>query len=119
MLNTIARTPVGALTSYERTLTWCILTLLSAPGHAPPEQLRVATESSVPSASAPSRDCRLTAREREVLGLVALGLTNRQIAARLFLSRRTVEQHLSSIYNRLGVSTRAAATRFALLNNLC
>lgn len=112
MLNTIARTPVGALTSYERTLTWCVLTLLSAPGHAPPE-------SSVRSASAPSRDCRLTAREREVLGLVALGLTNRQIAARLFLSRRTVEQHLSSIYNRLGVSTRAAATRFALLNNLC
>ncbi len=111
MLNTIARTPVGALTSYERTLTWCVLTLLSAPGHALPERPRVATE--------PSRDCRLTAREREVLGLVALGLTNRQIAARLFLSRRTVEQHLSSIYNRLGVSTRAAATRFALLNNLC
>jgi len=119
MLNTIARTPVGALTSYERTLTWCVLTLLSAPGPAPPGRPHVATVPMRSEQRAPSRDCRLTAREREVLGLVALGLTNQQIAARLFLSRRTVEQHLSSIYNRLGVSTRAAATRFALLNNLC
>ncbi len=111
MLNTIARTSAGSLTSYERTLTWCILTLLSAPG----AMLQLPDR----PAPAPSHPCRLTTRETEVLGLVALGLTNQQIAARLFLSRRTVEQHLSSIYNRLGVSTRAAATRFAILNNVC
>ena len=103
--------PVTAFTPYERTLTWCILALLNANGTPSSEQ-------SLPAAP-PSDGRHLTAREIEVLGLVALGLTNAQIAARLFLSRRTIDQHLSSIYNRLGVSSRAAATRFAILNNLC
>jgi DNA-binding CsgD family transcriptional regulator len=60
----------------------------------------------------------LSAREVEVLRLVAQGLTNPQVAERLYLSPRTVEQHLRSIYNKLGVSTRAAATRFAVSNGL-
>ena len=51
----------------------------------------------------------LSAREVEVLRLVASGLTNPQVAAQLFLSRRTVDQHLRSIYSKLGVSSRAAA----------
>jgi DNA-binding CsgD family transcriptional regulator/tetratricopeptide (TPR) repeat protein len=54
----------------------------------------------------------LTAREVEVLRLVAEGLTDAQVAERLFLSTRTVNQHLRTIYNKLGVSSRAAATRF-------
>ena len=60
----------------------------------------------------------LTAREAEVLRLVAEGLTNAQIAARLFLSPRTVKQHLPSIYTKLGVASRAAATAFALDHDL-
>lgn len=60
----------------------------------------------------------LTPREVEVLRLVADGLTDAQVAERLFLSPRTVSQHLRSIYNKLGVSSRAAATRFALENRL-
>jgi ATP/maltotriose-dependent transcriptional regulator MalT len=60
----------------------------------------------------------LTGREVEVLRLVAAGLTNAQIAERLFVSRRTVDQHLRSIYTKLGVSSRAAATRFAVEREL-
>jgi DNA-binding CsgD family transcriptional regulator len=60
----------------------------------------------------------LSAREVDVLRLVAQGLTNPQVAERLFLSPRTVEQHLRSIYNKLGVSTRAAAAAFAVSHNV-
>jgi len=58
----------------------------------------------------------LSARELEVLELVAAGLTNEAIAERLSLSVRTVERHLSNIYAKLRVSGkvgRAAAARFA------
>jgi len=60
----------------------------------------------------------LSAREAEVLQLVAEGLSSAEVADRLVLSPRTVEQHLRSIYNKLGVSSRAAATRFAVLHHL-
>jgi DNA-binding CsgD family transcriptional regulator len=55
----------------------------------------------------------LTARELEVLRLVAAGQTNKSIAAQLVLSERTVERHVSNIFAKLGVSSRAAATAFA------
>jgi LuxR family maltose regulon positive regulatory protein len=51
----------------------------------------------------------LTAREMDVLSLVADGLTNRQIAERLVVSEHTVHRHLANIYAKLGVSSRAAA----------
>jgi DNA-binding NarL/FixJ family response regulator len=51
----------------------------------------------------------LTAREREVIELVAAGKTNREIAERLFLSVRTVDRHVSRILDKLGVGSRAAA----------
>jgi non-specific serine/threonine protein kinase len=56
----------------------------------------------------------LTEREAEVLRLVARGMTNRTIAAELVLSERTVAHHLSNIFRKLGVASRAAATAFAL-----
>ena len=68
--------------------------------------------------STPEHPGGLTSREVEVLGLVAEGLTNAQVAQRLFLSPRTVDTHLSSIYLKLGVSSRAAAMRFALEHGL-
>jgi DNA-binding NarL/FixJ family response regulator len=55
----------------------------------------------------------LTARELEVLRLVAAGQTNKSIAAELVLSERTVERHVSNIFAKLNVSSRAAATAFA------
>ncbi len=60
----------------------------------------------------------LSKREIEVLGLLARGQSNRQIAARLCVSERTVEHHIEHIYNKSGVSTRAGATLFAMQHNL-
>jgi DNA-binding CsgD family transcriptional regulator len=56
----------------------------------------------------------LTAREREVLRLVAAGLTNPEIAATLFIATGTVHKHLDNIYGRFGVGSRAAAVAVAL-----
>jgi DNA-binding NarL/FixJ family response regulator len=52
----------------------------------------------------------LTRRELQVLRLVAAGETNKAIAAELVLSERTVDRHVSNIFAKLGVSSRAAAT---------
>ena len=60
----------------------------------------------------------LTAREVEVLRLVATGRTNRVIAGELFLSEKTVARHLSHIFTKLGVSSRAAATAYAYQHDL-
>jgi ATP/maltotriose-dependent transcriptional regulator MalT len=60
----------------------------------------------------------LSGREVEVLRLVAEGLTNSQIAARLFLSPKTVSSHLVSIFGKLEVTSRASATRFAIEHGL-
>ncbi|EFH82142.1 transcriptional regulator, LuxR family [Ktedonobacter racemifer DSM 44963] len=60
----------------------------------------------------------LTEREVEVLRSLATGLTNAQIAEQLVISPRTVQAHLSSIYNKIGVSSRSAATRYALEHHL-
>ena len=57
-------------------------------------------------------------REVEVLGLVAQGLTDMQIAEALVLSPRTVHAHISSIYNKLNITSRSAATRYAIEHNL-
>ena len=65
-----------------------------------------------------ARPAGLSEREVEVLHLVAEGLTDAQVAERLSLSPRTVSQHLRSIYNKLGVGSRAAATRFAVEHSL-
>jgi predicted ATPase/class 3 adenylate cyclase/DNA-binding CsgD family transcriptional regulator len=60
----------------------------------------------------------LTAREVEVLRLVAQGLTNEQVAKELVISPRTVDTHLTSIYGKIGVSSRSAATRYAMEHHL-
>jgi predicted ATPase/DNA-binding CsgD family transcriptional regulator len=60
----------------------------------------------------------LNAREVEVLRLVTTGLTNAEVAEKLFLSSRTVEWYLGSIYRKLGIHSRAEATRFAAEHHL-
>ena len=75
-----------------------------------------------PAAASPAKTPKypagLTTREVEVLRLVAQGLTNEQVAQRLVISPRTVDTHLTSIYSKLGVSSRSAATRYAMQHHL-
>jgi DNA-binding NarL/FixJ family response regulator len=56
----------------------------------------------------------LTPREIDVLRLVAAGLSNAQVAEKLYLSPRTVNTHLTAIYGKLGLTSRAAAIRYAI-----
>lgn len=63
---------------------------------------------------APGHAAGLSAREVEVLRLVARGLSDAEVAEQLFLARRTVNTHLTSIYTKLDVNNRAAATRWAI-----
>src|SRR5262249_33275802 len=69
-------------------------------------------------AARPGYPAGLTAREVEVLRLVAQGLSDAEVAERLVLSRRTVHAHLASIYHKLGVNTRSDATRAAAAQRL-
>jgi DNA-binding NarL/FixJ family response regulator len=60
----------------------------------------------------------LTARELGVLRLLAAGKTNRAIASELVLAEKTVDRHVSNLYAKLGVSSRAAATAYAYQHRL-
>ena len=60
----------------------------------------------------------LTDREVEVLGLLALGLTTRQVAQRLVISPKTADHHVQHIYTKIGVSTRGGAALFAIEHDL-
>jgi NarL family two-component system response regulator LiaR len=60
----------------------------------------------------------LTEREIEVLQLAGKGITNREIADRLCISHRTVQAHLSHIFNKLGVGSRTEAVVYALRKSL-
>ncbi len=91
-----------------------------------PEQLLAPLEQMISSARGSARGTAhrsdypagLTSREVEVLRLVASGMTDAQIAAELVISPRTVNAHLFSIYSKLGVGSRSAATRYAIEHNL-
>ncbi|CAN5675124.1 hypothetical protein BH23CHL2_BH23CHL2_20890 [soil metagenome] len=85
--------------------------LEAAPLTAAVEDLEARLESSTSKTA-------LTARETEVLRLVIEGITDAEVAEQLHISPRTVGQHLRSIYNKLGVSSRTAATRRAVEDGL-
>ncbi len=74
--------------------------------------------STLPAKTTPIYPAGLTAREVEVLRLVAQGLSDAQVAEQLVISPRTVNFHLTSLYGKLGVSSRAAATRYAIEQHL-
>jgi ATP/maltotriose-dependent transcriptional regulator MalT len=84
----------------------------------PPQPVPREPLSMLPAKSSPSYPDGLTAREVEVLRLVAQGLTDAQIAEQLMISSRTVSWHLSTIYRKIQVSSRSAATRYALEHHL-
>ncbi len=71
-----------------------------------------------PGAGSRPRPAGLTSRQTEVLQLLAAGLSNKQIAAALYLSPATVERHLATIYRNLGLAGRVEAARFAIENGL-
>ncbi|WP_162453204.1 LuxR C-terminal-related transcriptional regulator [Phytoactinopolyspora mesophila] len=71
-----------------------------------------------PGRAAPRGEGTLTRREKEVLAHIAEGLTNGEIAQRLYISRRTVEHHVSRIFAKLGVDTRAQAAAYVLRQRL-
>jgi HD-GYP domain-containing protein (c-di-GMP phosphodiesterase class II)/DNA-binding CsgD family transcriptional regulator len=66
----------------------------------------------------PARPAGLSAREVEVLGLLAKGMTNKQIAKSLSVAPATIDHHVRHIYNKIGCSTRLAATMFAMEHHL-
>lgn len=92
------------------------------PGEAAPAEAAPAARA--PSASRGDRTpvrpalLELTRREMETLGLLAQGLSNREIAGVMWLSDRTVERHITSLYRKIGVARRSEATAFALRHGL-
>jgi predicted ATPase/class 3 adenylate cyclase/DNA-binding CsgD family transcriptional regulator len=88
---------------------------LAAQGQA----MRPAESLATPHAKSPlTYPNGLTAREVEVLRLVAQGLSNAEIAEQLIISLLTVKAHMRSLYNKLGISSRSAATRYAIEHHL-
>ena len=85
-------------------------------GWAPRRTWRASTRSRTPRTSA--RPHGLTPRELQVLRLVATGKTNKAIAAELFLSEKTIDRHVSNIFVKLDVPSRAAATAYAYEHKL-
>ena len=79
--------------------------------------LALQQDSSTAAASS-NQEFILSSREREVLHAAALGERNKEIAYKLGISERTVKAHLSSIYNKLGVDSRAAAVAVAAQSGL-
>jgi ATP/maltotriose-dependent transcriptional regulator MalT len=96
-------TPVQALAALEKAM--------------PPTDLPAQATTSSPLRLSPS-PFRLTARELEVLRLLTQGLSDAQIAEHLVISPRTVNHHTTSLYSKLGVSSRAGATRAAIEHHL-
>ncbi len=82
---------------------------------AAPDLARVEALTRTPEATAPGG---LTARELEVIALLAQGMTNRAIADQLVISEKTVARHVSNIFDKLEVSSRSAATAYAYEHGL-
>jgi DNA-binding CsgD family transcriptional regulator len=83
-----------------------------------PQPLPTTPSSTPPVKPAAAYPDGLTAREVEVLRLLARGMTDTQIAEHLVISPRTVNNHLTSIYSKIQVSSRSAATRYAMEHQL-
>ena len=111
--------------TYERTiaatrnqLDLATFTAAWATGRTLTPEQAFAVRDKHPSAMSPGHPDDLSFREMEVLRLLAQGLTNAQIAKQLVISPRTVNAHLRSIYNKLAVTSRTAATRYAIAHKI-
>ena len=81
--------------------------VLAAAGHGEP---------SAPARRRPLHPGGLSRREIDVLALAARGLTTKELADRLCISPKTADRHIQNIYDKIGVSTRAAAALWAMQN---
>jgi DNA-binding NarL/FixJ family response regulator len=88
---------------------------LADPGKVTPS---APASTTVRKKDAPPAGPALTAREQSVLGLLAMGLSNRLIARNLDISEKTVKNHLSSIYPKIGATHRTQAALYALYSGL-
>jgi len=75
---------------------------------------RVVADGILAGQPGPTAGKQLTRREKEIATLVAAGLGNREIAARLFLSKRTVDSHMEHIFTKLGFSSRTQLASWVL-----
>ena len=75
-------------------------------------RIRADAPREISGADGTGESARLSAREAEVMSLIADGQTNGQIAARLFLAEKTVKNHVRRIYSKLGVGSRPAAIAY-------
>jgi DNA-binding NarL/FixJ family response regulator len=100
--------PAALTTLIRETLEGRVLHLYKAPGQP----------AGAPSAPAAIEDGILSARELEVLRLVAAGSTNSEIARKLWVTEQTVKFHLSNIYRKLEVGNRTEASHYAHVNGL-
>jgi len=126
LLSSRARLEMARLlrtSDYAGAVTWARAALASfqrlGASHEADEAARLLRELGAPgrtSARAPSAESagKLTRREDEVLALVARGLSNREIAERMFISPKTAEHHISRVLSKLGARSRAEAVAFAL-----
>ncbi len=116
-----ARTLLGQATfttAWAEGRTMTLEQALTSPGPvAVPEEVASAAQLT-PAKTLSTYPAGLTAREVEVLRLIAQGLTDAQVAEQLVISPRTVNWHLTSIYGKIQVSSRAAATRYAIEQKL-
>ncbi len=87
---------------------------MSHDGLLGPEAVERVLEAAGHRPAAPSHPAGLTSSEAQVLRLVALGLTTREVADRLVISAKTADHHIQHIYAKIGVSTRGAAALFAI-----
>jgi DNA-binding NarL/FixJ family response regulator len=82
------------------------------------EAVKLLRQLGVISGSAPRLRKPITERETEIVSLIALGLTNREIAERLVISPKTVEHHVSQILDKLNLRSRTEAAAFAVSGKL-
>lgn len=107
----------GRMMTREQMVSYALETTeVALPPPMPQKAPRASSHPPVPAAT--GYPAGLSAREVEVLRLVAAGLTNAQVAEQLVISPRTVDAHLTSIYSKIGVKSRAAATRYAFEHHL-
>jgi DNA-binding NarL/FixJ family response regulator len=112
----------AGLTVFDPRVHAALMTAASHSAHRPEPGTEPSTNTAAPAA-APGSDPTalpdgLTQREAEILGLIAQGLTNPEIAARLFLSNHTVKTHINRIFAKTGSRDRAAAIGYAHRNGL-
>ena len=91
-----------------------MLTAEANAGKLDPDAVTAVIEAAGQPAPRVERPAGLTDREAEVLGMLARGLQTRQVAHELGISVKTADRHVQNTYAKIGVSTRAAATLFAM-----